>query len=68
MPALQNKTTKQVAGNRSGGALGPAACCYLYQMLIDHTPATCDQDHIDIVISSPRVDTGPHSVIMVKQG
>ncbi len=21
-------------------------------MLIDHTPATCDQDHIDIVISS----------------
>ena len=34
------------------GGLGPAASCYLYQMLIDHTPATCDQDHIDIVISS----------------
>ena len=29
-----------------------ASSCYLYQMLIDHTPATCDQDHIDIVISS----------------
>ena len=34
------------------GGLGPAASCYLYQMLIDHTPASCDQDHIDIVISS----------------
>ena len=34
------------------GGLGPAASCYLYQMLIDHTPATCDQDHIDIILSS----------------
>lgn len=34
------------------GGLGPAASCYLYQMLIDHTPATCDQDHLDLVISS----------------
>ena len=24
----------------------------MYQMLIDHTPASCDQDHIYIVISS----------------
>ena len=29
------------------GGLGPAASCYLYQMLIDHTPAVRDQDHID---------------------
>lgn len=34
------------------GGLGPAATCYLYQMLTDHTPARCDQDHLDIVISS----------------
>lgn len=34
------------------GGLGPAASCYLYQMIIDHTPATKDQDHIDLVISS----------------
>lgn len=34
------------------GGLGPAASCYLYQMIIDHTPAGRDQDHIDIVISS----------------
>lgn len=34
------------------GGLGPAATCYLYQMLTDHTPARRDQDHLDIVISS----------------
>ena len=34
------------------GGLGPAASSYLYQMLIDHTPAKRDQDHIDVVISS----------------
>ena len=34
------------------GGLGPAATCYLYQMLTDHTPALRDQDHLDIVISS----------------
>ena len=46
----QTKPQKQVLGILGG--LGPAASCYLYQMLIDHTPASCDQDHIDIVISS----------------
>lgn len=34
------------------GGLGPAASCYLYQMLIDHTPAQKDQDHIDVILSS----------------
>lgn len=34
------------------GGLGPAASCYLYQMLIDHTPAARDQDHVDIILSS----------------
>ena len=46
----QTKPQKQVLGILGG--LGPAASCYPYQMLIDHTPASCDQDHIDIVISS----------------
>jgi len=41
---------KQVLGILGG--LGPAASCYLYQRLIECTPAACDQDHIDIVISS----------------
>ena len=34
------------------GGLGPAASCYLYQMLTDHTPARKDQDHIDILLCS----------------
>ena len=33
----QTKPQKQVLGILGG--LGPAASCYLYQMLIDHTPA-----------------------------
>ena len=39
------------------GGLGPAASCYLYQMITDHTPAQKDQDHIDCLLytsPSPR--------------
>lgn len=46
----QNKPKRPVLGILGG--LGPAASCYLYQMLIDHTPAVRDQDHIDLVLSS----------------
>ena len=46
------------------GGLGPAASCYLYQMLIDHTPASCDQDHIDIVISS-RASTPDRTAFII---
>ena len=46
------------------GGLGPAASCYLYQMLIDHTPAVRDQDHIDIVISS-RASTPDRTAFIV---
>lgn len=34
------------------GGLGPMATVYFYEMLTEHTLAACDQDHIDIVISS----------------
>ncbi len=34
------------------GGLGPMSTVYFYQMLTEHTPARCDQDHLDIVISS----------------
>ncbi len=34
------------------GGLGPMATVYFYEMLTSHTKATCDKDHIDIVISS----------------
>ncbi len=46
----QTKPKRPVLGILGG--LGPAASCYLYQMLIDHTPAVRDQDHIDLVLSS----------------
>jgi len=34
------------------GGLGPMASVYFYEMITKHTKALCDQDHIDIVISS----------------
>ena len=45
------------------GGLGPAASCYLYQMITDHTPAQKDQDHIDIVISS-RASTPDRTALL----
>lgn len=33
------------------GGLGPMAGVYFYQMLIEHTAAQRDQDHIDVVLS-----------------
>lgn len=33
------------------GGLGPMAGVYFYQMLIEHTPARRDQDHLDVVLS-----------------
>lgn len=53
---------KQVLGILGG--LGPAASCYLYQMLIDHTPAARDQDHIDLVLSS-RASTPDRTAFIV---
>ncbi len=33
------------------GGLGPMSTAYFYEMIIAHTKAECDQDHIDTVIS-----------------
>ena len=38
------------------GGLGPMATVYFYEMLTEHTEVSCDQDHINILISS-RADT-----------
>lgn len=46
------------------GGLGPAASCYFYQMLIDHTPAARDQDHLDLVLSS-RASTPDRTAFIV---
>lgn len=34
------------------GGLGPMATVYFYEMITEHTKASCDQEHIDIVINS----------------
>ncbi len=34
------------------GGLGPMATAYFYELVIAHTKASCDQEHIDMVISS----------------
>ena len=34
------------------GGLGPMATAYFYELLTAHTLASCDQEHIDMVISS----------------
>ena len=34
------------------GGLGPMATVYFYELLTRHTKASCDQDHIDIIINS----------------
>ena len=34
------------------GGLGPMATVYFYDMMVRHTKATCDQDHLDVIINS----------------
>lgn len=34
------------------GGLGPMSSAYFYELITEHTLADCDQDHIDIILSS----------------
>lgn len=34
------------------GGLGPLSSAYFYELITEHTAAACDQDHIDIILSS----------------
>lgn len=34
------------------GGLGPLSSAYFYELITKHTSAKCDQDHIDIILSS----------------
>ncbi len=45
-----NQKTNPILGILGG--LGPMSSAYFYEMITEHTKASCDQDHIDIVISS----------------
>ncbi len=46
------------------GGLGPMATVYFYEMLTAHTKASCDQEHIDILISS-RATTPDRTAFIV---
>lgn len=48
------------------GGLGPMATVYFYEMITAHTKASCDQDHIDIVINSRATTPDRTSYIMGK--
>ena len=47
---MSNKENKHLLGILGG--LGPMSTAYFYEMITEHTKAECDQDHIDMVISS----------------
>ncbi len=34
------------------GGLGPMSSAYFYELVTEHTAASCDQEHIDIILSS----------------
>ncbi len=48
-----NRTETMAKANILGilGGLGPMATVYFYELLIAHTEASCDQDHIDVIVS-----------------
>jgi aspartate racemase len=46
------------------GGLGPMATVYFYEMLTAHTKANCDQEHIDMLISS-RATTPDRTAFIV---
>lgn len=48
------------------GGLGPMAGVYFYQMLIEHTPANRDQDHLDVVLSG-RASTPDRTAYILNQ-
>lgn len=48
------------------GGLGPMATAYFYELLIAHTEASCDQDHIDILINSHATTPDRTAFIMGK--
>lgn len=42
------------------GGMGPEATSYYYENVIAHTKASCDQEHIDMVILESRGYAGPN--------
>ena len=48
------------------GGLGPMATAYFYELLISHTQAERDQEHIDIIINSHATTPDRTAFIMGK--
>lgn len=48
------------------GGLGPLSSAYFYELITRHTFAKCDQDHIDIILSS-RVTTPDRTEFICKK-
>ena len=38
------------------GGLGPAASVFFYNRITEHTVASCDQEHLDIILLSQSID------------
>ena len=47
---MENSEKRKLLGILGG--LGPMASAYFYELITEHTAASCDQDHIDIILSS----------------
>ncbi len=47
---MQTKKDRPLLGILGG--LGPLSSAYFYEMITRHTKASCDQEHIDIILSS----------------
>lgn len=58
------------------GGMGPEATSYYYDQVIKHTDATCDQEHIDMVVLSVAsmpdrthaIETGDDAALLEKMG
>ena len=48
------------------GGLGPMSSAYLYELITAHTKASCDQEHIDIILSSNASTPDRTAYIMKK--
>ena len=48
------------------GGLGPMSSAYLYELITAHTKASCDQEHIDIILSSNATTPDRTAYIMKK--
>lgn len=64
--AMQTKAERPLLGILGG--LGPLSSAYFYEMITEHTQASCDQEHIDIILSSRASTPDRTAYILGKSG